>query len=255
MEEANDAITNMKASLSGLSNTLSIELAPSITAMANAITDTLIPALSELGRATSNTKLVLPTQGISDPTNKIINDAKLADERKAKAAQGKDLLGGMFDAGLATKPFSMVPETPDNIKAAQGGDYLSGVFSSVLGTEDKTKPFNMTSDASLGMQESVNTANQWADLLAQAEPYLSKAKVVNDDITDGMAEQLELQKEKNREEAGFTLTKAGRLAMTSPGVDNGGIKGAEAWTADKVNEELALLKQIAKGTTQTAVLA
>ena len=188
-------------------------------------------------------------------SNKKILETRIAFDKQQQKLGGQKNTQSIIDSVMGTtKPFSMVPETPDNIKAAQGSDYLSGVFSSVLGTEDKTKPFNMTSDASLGMQESMNTANQWADLLAQAEPYLSKAKVVNDDITDGMAEQLELQKEKNREEAGFVLTKAGRLAMSTPGMDNSGIKGVEAWTPDKVNEEIGLLKQLVKGQSMTGVL-
>jgi hypothetical protein len=259
---------NVEGTFSGLGNAFYVFAQQASIAMASITGDDKYLKNAELAFA----KTYEGIQKAQEEHNKKILETRIAFDKEQKKLDAQKGTESIINSSIGMpKPFSMIPEksfsmVPSKdeqakLNALKGeGMKTSNLYGDVAVNKKTSfsmvpeKPFNMTSPANLGMQESMNTANQWADLLAQAEPYLSKAKVVNDDITDGMADQLELQKEKNREEAGFVLTKAGRLAMSTPGVDNSGIKGVEAWTPDKVNEEIGLLKQLVKGQTMAGAL-
>jgi TP901 family phage tail tape measure protein len=134
--------------------------------------------------------------------------------------------GGGILSDLMPKPFSMM----DGIdKANQGKGYIDSLYDSIV-----------TPHIEAGKQQwEMNTA-------------LEEEKKKREAVTDEIDKQMELTKEKNDLEAGFTLTKAGRLASFQPGAQNMNDKNSDGWTPSKVDEEIGLLKQIANN---KAVLA
>lgn len=246
VEAANDAVTRLTSAVGGLFNELVIDSAPALEGFANFLTG-VIRASKQTEAEMQKTQKSMASIGFGVGID-ALGAMTVEADKKAKAIETTPV-----GIGVLKQPESKTPDPLGITKPEEKGGILSDLMPKPFSMLDGIDKANQGKSYIDSLYDSIVTPHIEAGKRQyEMNAALEEEKKKREEVSDEIETQLDMTKEKQDLEGGFTLTKAGRLASFQPGAQSSSDKNGDGWTPGKVDEELGLLKQIANN---KAVLA